>query len=206
VKKPRPTRPSRPRPPAPECLDRGRRSNQRGGTLLAERMRTLEQHQRALADAEQLRPYPCPTCGTGRMHVHEYRTRKPKGDESLPPEITVLRFRCAACDAVWLVLPVFLARHLWRVWTTVGVILGGEPRRGVTVPRATRLRWKERMATVGRKLTSVLVTAGERLATVAVQLGLDPSRNEVVVALGGVGHLAAIAALIDRLAPAVRVM
>jgi hypothetical protein len=39
-----------------------------------------------------------------------------------------------------------------------------------------------------------------------VQLGLDPSRNEVVVALGGVGHLTAIAALIDRLAPGLRVM
>jgi hypothetical protein len=174
--------------------------------LLAERMRTLEEHQRALADADQLRPHPCPTCRTGRMHVHEYRIRKPRGDESLPPAITVLRFRCSACTAVWLVLPVFLARHLWRVWTTVGVILGGEPRRGVVVPRQTRLRWKERLTTAGRKLTSVLATAGEPLAVVAVRLGLDPSRKEVVEALGGVGHLAAIVALIDRLAPAVRVM
>lgn len=140
------------------------------------------------------------------MHVHEYRTRKPRGDESLPPTVTVLRFRCAACMAVWLVLPVFLARHLWRVWTTVGVILGGERRRGVAVPRQTRLRWKERLATAGRKLTSVLVTAGEQLAAVAVRLGLDPSRQEVVDALGGVEQLAPIAALIDRLAPAVRVM
>jgi hypothetical protein len=140
------------------------------------------------------------------MHVHDYRTRKPRGDESLPPSIDVLRFRCFACEAVWLVLPVFLARHLWRAWTTVGVILGAGPRRSVKVPPRTQRRWHERLTTAGRKLVSVLVTASEQLANVAVQLGPDASRREVVDALGGAGQLAAIAALIDRLAPAVRVM
>jgi hypothetical protein len=140
------------------------------------------------------------------MHVHDYRTRKPRGDPSLPPTVDVLRFRCVACEAVWLVLPVFMARHLWRAWTTVGVILGSGPRRGVRVPPRTQRRWRERLATAGRKLVSVLVTASEQLATVAVQLGPDASRREVVDALGGPGQFAAIAALIDRLAPAVRVM
>jgi len=140
------------------------------------------------------------------MHVHDYRTRKPRGDEDWPPEIDTVRFQCARCDAVWLVLPVFLARHLWRVWTTVGVILGNGERRRVNVPKQTQRRWLQRAQTSGRKLTSVLAVSGEALARAATSVGLDPSRREVVDALGGPGRLAGAAELIDRLAPAVRVM
>lgn len=140
------------------------------------------------------------------MHVHDYRTRKPRGDEDWPPVIDTLRLRCADCRAVWLVLPVFLARHLWRVWTTVGVILGSGERRRVNVPKQTTRRWVARADTSGRKLASVLAVSGEALARIATSLGTDPSRAEVVDALGGPTRLADAAELIDRLARAVRVM
>jgi hypothetical protein len=140
------------------------------------------------------------------MHVHDYRTRKPRGDEDWPPVIDTVRFQCAVCDAVWLMLPVFLARHLWRVWTTVGVILGGGERRRVNVPKQTRRRWLARAETSGRTLMSVLAVSGDALARIATSIGTDPSRGGVVDALGGPARLADAADLIDRLARAVRVM
>lgn len=140
------------------------------------------------------------------MHVHDYRTRKPRGDGDWPPVVTTVRFRCAACRAIWLVLPSFLARHLWRVWTTVGVILGSGERRRVSVPWQTRRRWLARADSSGRALRSILAVAGEALGRIASKLEPDPSRAEVVHALGGPERLADIAVLFDRLAPAVRVM
>jgi hypothetical protein len=140
------------------------------------------------------------------MHVHDYRTRKPRGDEDWPPVIDTLRFQCAKCEAVWLVLPVFLARHLWRVWTTVGVILGSGERRRVNVPKQTRRRWLVRAETSGRYLTSVLAVSGDVLARIATSIDSDPARGEVIDALGGPARLAEAAELIDRLARAVRVM
>ena len=199
-------RESRPRPPSPPCLDAGSPSSQRGGTLLAEGVRTLDDHQSALLDADCCRPKSCPTCRHGRMHVHDYRERKPKGDTDWPPVIAVMRFNCAACDAVWLVLPSFLSRHLWRVWTTVGVVLGGAASHRVLVPRRTRQRWRARQRSVGRKLVSVLAVAGESLAQLAAHLGHEASRREVIDALGGLGRLAEHASLVHRLARGVRVM
>lgn len=174
--------------------------------MLAPNITTLEEQQRAVADADLVRPPMCPTCDEGRMHVHDYRTRKPRGAEDWPPVIATVRFRCGTCKAVWLVLPGFLARHLWRVWTTVGVILGSGERRRVRVPKQTRRRWLARADSSGRALRSILAVAGEALGRIASSLGPDPSREEVARALGGPGRLAEAAALIDRLAPAVRVM
>lgn len=175
---------------------------------MAEGITTLEDHERALVDPDGYRPHRCPTCLHERMHAHDFRFRKPRGDLDEPPEIMVRRFVCASrCGAIWLVLPGFLARHLWRVWTTVGVILGSGERRRVVVPERTQTRWHERLRTAGRKLVSVLATAGgEELAKVAGALGAEASRGEVVGALGGPGALAAIAGLVHRLAAGVRVM
>lgn len=103
-------------------------------------------------------------------------------------------------------LPAFLARHLWRVWTTVGVVLGSGERRRVRVPAQTRRRWLARADSSGKVLRSILAVATEALAAVAARLDPDPSRVEVVDALGGPARLADAAELIDRLAPAVRVM
>lgn len=118
--------------------------------------------------------------------------------------IDVLRFSCAGCDAVWRVLPHFLARHLWRVWTTVGVIVGTERARPVVVPSRTRRRWRARLETTGRRLVAILAGASEQLAGLVTALAPDPSRRDVVDALGG--DLAEIAGLIERLAAGVRVM
>lgn len=124
----------------------------------------------------------------------------------MPPEIMVRRFACASCGAVWLVLPSFLARHLWRMWTTVGVILGSGELRRVVVPERTQTRWHARLHTAGRKLVSVLATAGEELAKVAGRLEADALRGAVLDVLGNAGRLAEIAGLVHRLAPGVRVM
>ena len=198
--------PSRPRPPSPPCLDREYPSSQRGGTLLAADVRTLAQHEHAIADADRYRPERCPTCSAGQMHVHDYRERKPRGELDGPPVIEVLRFVCAACEAVWLVLPSFLARHLWRVWTTVGVIVGRGSRGRVDVPARTQRRWRARLQSSAHKLVSVLAGAGEALAKIAGELGHDASRRALVDALGGATELAPIAELVHRLAAGVRVM
>ena len=58
----------------------------------------------------------------------------------------------------------------------------------------------------GRKLMSVLAVSGEALACIATRISTDPSRGEVVDALGGPARLADAAELIDRLSRAVRVM
>lgn len=140
------------------------------------------------------------------MHVHDYRERRPRGELDGPPVIEVLRFACAACEAVWLVLPSFLARHLWRVWTTVGVVLRNDGDHRVVVPARTRRRWRARLDTGARKLVSVLAGAGEELARIAAALGHEASRRELVDALGGPTQLAGIAVLVERLAAGVRVM
>lgn len=174
--------------------------------MLAANVRTLAEHERAVADPDRLRPPACATCGCGRLHVHDYRTRKPRGQLGWPAVIEILRFRCAGCGAVWQLLPAFVARHLWRVWTTVGVILGAGSRPDVTVPKRTRRRWHARAATSARKLARVLATAGGELAAAVAKLAWDPSRRQVIDALGGASRLAEQSALIDRLAPGLRVM
>lgn len=173
---------------------------------MAAEVRTLAEHEHALLDADRYRPKQCPRCRHDRMHVHDYRERRPRGELDGPPVIDVLHFACAACEAVWLVLPSLLARHLWRVWTTVGVILRNDGERRVDVPKRTRRRWHERVRSSGGKLVSVIASAGETLAKVAVVLGHDASRSEVVDVLGGATRLAELAVLVHRLAPGVRVM
>ena len=174
--------------------------------MLAEEVRTVEQHEAAVGSPDGYRPVRCPRCRHGHMHAHDRRFRRPRGDLDVPPELVVRRFVCAACRAVWTVLPGFLARHLWRVWTTVGVILGSGERRRVEVSPRTRRRWGERVRSCGRRLVAVLAAAGEQLAEVAAGLDRDASRREVVDALGGPARLAPIAGLVDRLAAGVRVM
>jgi len=58
----------------------------------------------------------------------------------------------------------------------------------------------------GRKLVSALVTASEALASTVSALHAEASRSEVVEVLGGLEQLAAIAGLVHRLGPGVRVM
>jgi hypothetical protein len=202
-----PAGPSRPRPPAPPCLDCERASTSKGGTLIADDVTTLEEHQRRVADPDAYRPDGCPTCGA-RMHAHDLRERKPIGDPELPPSIAIRRFACSVkeCRAVWRVLPGFLARCLWRAWPTVTASLLTDRTRHVVVPSRTRRRWAERLRSCGRKLARVIGVASERLGEIVARLDPMPSRGEVVDALGGLGQLAAVTALVHRVGAGVRVM
>ena len=194
-------------PPSP-CLDRPSPSSAKGGTLIAERVVDLRQQQRTLAEPDRVRPAGCPSCGTGRMHVHDRRERKLRGHREAAA-ISVLVFRCARpeCRATWRVLPRFLARHLWRAWSTVaGALMTALAGAGV-IPRRTRQRWRRRLCERATVLVAVLGHSGDRsTAERAATLGPAACRREVVDAFGGPPRLPELAARVHHLVPGVRVM
>jgi hypothetical protein len=223
-------------PPQPDpCLIQSRKAKYRGGTLIAEQVWSVEEHERRLRDAAGYRPEQCGHCGCGRLHVHDYPLRRPQG-EPLLTLLRVVRFICSneECGATWRVLPAFLARHLWWVWRRVSTATRGEAspvsigaeeagvttvlperaeREGRAVPARTQRRWQERLAASSRQLVVLMASRGvEQVQRVAEAVGLGASRRELVAAYGralataaGV-TLGAVAALIDRLERGVRLM
>jgi hypothetical protein len=126
-----------------------------------------------------------------------------------PPAIEILIFRCAreGCRAVWRVLPVFLARCLWRAWETVAGSLAGEAPRRHVVPGQTLRRWRMRLWEAARVVVMLLGQSGDAvLCGRAMRLGLWASRIQVVEAFGGLERLAEVAALCHGLEPGVRIM
>jgi len=175
-----------------------------GGTLIAETITTHAQHTQALANPDLERPRRCPACDCPRVHVHDRRTRLLDGRGSACVEILI--FRCAepACRVIWRVLPAFLARHLWRAWARVVEALDAARTRTST-PSRTRRRWRRRLRERASMLIAVLGQLGPRRAPALARLGSESTRGELVVAFG-LERLAELAALVDRLAPGVRVM
>jgi hypothetical protein len=59
------------------------------------------------------------------LHVHSYPERLLLADSGGAPVVRIVVYICAhgACGATWRVLPLFLARHLWRTWRTVGRVV-----------------------------------------------------------------------------------
>ena len=195
-------------PPQPaRYLERRYGSSQKGGTLIAEDVRDLETHKRRLCDPDGYRPRHCPRCGHDVLHVHDYRLRVLRADPD-EARTRVVRHRCAAraCGARWLVLPLLLARHLWRRWEVVEAsTLGRRPADWPPVPARTRRRWRARLRTAARVLVQVLAASGSAaLACVTERVGLGAPRLDVVLALGV--PLSRAAALIHRLAPGLRLM
>ncbi len=142
------------------------------------------------------------------MHVHSRRERKLYGHIGVA-SIHVLVFRCARdeCRALWRVLPKFLARHLWRAWSTVADAVETKPGEPCPVPRRTRLRWRARLRERAAVLVATLATRGDdTLARRAASLGAGALRREVLAAFGGPHQLPMLAALVHRLVPGVRVM
>src|SRR4051812_30127921 len=134
-------------PPPPEaCLSRVYGASPKGGTLIAEDVLDLETHESRLRTGG-LRPAVCRRCG-GPMHIHDYRSRALVGHAA--QSITIGRFRCAdraSCGAVVQVLPVFVARGLWRAWETVETVafesgVGDTEPNVVEVPERTQRRWR----------------------------------------------------------------
>ena len=207
-------------PPEPEsCLVASRVSSFKGGTLIADDVRDLDAHLRRISDPDGYRPDRCPRCGHDVLHVHCYPERRPRGEPGMPGIVRVAQYICAAgeCNATWRILPMFLARHLWRAWRTVErVVLPGEaatPSAAPPVPERTRCRWRSRLAAAARVLVVLFAASGGLvLELIASKVGLDASRAELVHAyveqtdVPRGARLAAVAALTHRLERGIRLM
>jgi hypothetical protein len=205
-----------PPPPAEKCLETSRKSSYLGGTLIAEDVHDLAEHQRRVSDADGYRPSACPRCVCTAVHVHTRPERHPRGDPLLPPVVVVLQFRCASeeCGATWRVLPLFLARHLWHGWRAVErAVVGGAAPVGSTISGRTKERWRERLASSARVLVVLLAIAGGgALEGVARQVGLLGTREELVAAYAAVTlaprgeRLSSLGAIVHRLERGLRLM
>ncbi len=205
--------PRRAAPPAADsCLSRpySSRAKQKGGTFIAESIKTLAEQEAALVEPDRCRPARCLArgCTSTRLHVHERRERRPRQlvVEGAPVAVVqILIFMCAVCGATWRVVPAFLARCLWRTWRVVeGETLGERDAGTPPVPGRTCRRWRSRLTQAARVPVEVLATAGGRLREVASRAGLDATRERLVRWYRqGLGVLAV---LLHRLSPGVRLI
>jgi len=198
-------------PPPPECLWRPHSSNPdcKGGTLIVGDVHDREGHARRRCCPDGYRPRACPRCGHDKLHVHDYPERKRL-------VLVLVRYLCAACGATWRMLPLFVARMLWRDWPTVEEEALGPEERPLTstVPEKTRQRWRGRLATAAALLLGVLrKSPDEATAAVAAAVEDTATRRELLVAYAAatgaaaVGErLARLAAVVHELAPGVRIM
>jgi hypothetical protein len=198
------------------CLIRLRSSTQKGGTIIAEEVTDHATHERCICDPDGYRRGTfCARCGGRRLHVHDYRERVLRAELG-KPVITIVRLMCVACEAIWQILPLFLARHLWRTWEVVRRVLmpdsktssasEGEP--WPKVPPRTVRRWRQRWLRPALALAQILATSGPWDA-LAIGLPVDATCGDLVAAYAAaqVGEpLSSLAALIYRLQPKVRLM
>jgi Domain of unknown function (DUF6431) len=207
-------------PPDPEaCLVRLRPSTQKGGTLIAEDVTDWATHDRRICNPDGYRPPCCPRCGERRLHVHDYRERQLRADPDTPVA-TIVRHACVACAAIWQILPAFIARHLWRTWDVVAHTVTEQeapsatgPQRGPTIPARTARRWRARWQRPVRALTQILAASGAAAwAALAGRLPPDATCADLItgyIDLTGLWTgppLAAVAALLYRLQPSVRLL
>lgn len=209
-------------PEPPPCLLRRRPSSQKGGTLIAEDVWDRGEHEQRLCAPDGYRPSFCRKCSGVVLHVHDYRERRLRAEPGRPVA-RIIRHSCVACAAIWQTLPAFLARHLWRTWPVVERAMTGarataaEPDRRAAawpkVPERTQRRWRSRWFAAARFLVRIVAACGEEIwAALAQTLGLDATRADLVAAYAASiatpagRRLGAVAALIDRLEPKVRLM
>ena len=137
----------------------------------------------------------------------------------MPAVVRIVQYVCAAaeCGATWRILPMFLARHLWRAWKTVErvVMPAGMPRSAAAppIPPRTVQRWRTRFAASARMLVVLLAASGGvALEALASSVSLDASRAELTAAHADVARvapsarLAALAELVHRLERGLRLM
>jgi hypothetical protein len=201
-----------------------RPSSQKGGTIIAEDVTDRATHDRRVCAPDGYRPPFCPNCGETRLHVHDYRERILLAEPEQAPVARIVRHRCVGCQAIWQTLPAFIARHLWRSWRVVERTLLGNPappasapathpRRWPPVAERTRRRWRARWLRQAQFLVQVLTTCGEAFwSALAGKLSTEASCADLVAACAAAqpttaGHrLAAVAALVYRLQPLVRLV
>ena len=207
-----------PPPQYEACLFRLRSSTQKGGTLIAEDVLDYSTHKRRICDPDGYRPRRCPRCGGERFHVHDYRERVLRAEPGEPVTRTV-RHVCVFCKAIWQILPLFLARHLWRTWNVVRHVLMPDPQAASLgerqhdwpqVPSRTVRRWRQRWLRPARALAQVLASTAQAAWTaLATQLPEDAICADLVSAYARehIGSpLAGLAALVHRLEPNVRLL
>lgn len=137
----------------------------------------------------------------------------------MPAVVRIVQYVCAAaeCGATWRILPMFIARHLWRAWKTVErVVMPAAMPRSVaapSIPARTEQRWRARFAASARMLVVLLAASGAAaLEAMASRAGLDASRAELTAAHADVtrgapaARLAALAELVQRLERGMRLM
>lgn len=206
-----------PPPQYEACLFRLRSSTQKGGTLIAEEVTDHSTHERRICDPDGYRLPFCPRCGGRRLHVHDYRERVLRAQPGTPVA-TIVRLVCVSCEAIWQILPLFIARHLWRTWNVVRhalmpdhkAPLPSEPQHCPRVPLRTVRRWRQRWLRPALALAQILAASGQAAwAALATGLPVDASCADLVLAYARehVGQpLAGLAALVYRLQPKVRLM
>ena len=199
------------------CLVRLRSPTQKGGTIIAEEVTDHAAHERCICDPNGYRQRIfCLRCRGRRLHVHDYRERVQRAEPG-KPVITIVRLICVACEAIWQILPLFVARHLWRTWTVVRRALMPDPRTSSAserrpwpkVPPRTVRRWRQRWLRPALALAQILATSGPAWAALANRLPVAATCANLVAefAAGQVGEpLAGLAALLYRLQPKVRLM
>jgi hypothetical protein len=198
-------------PAAEECLTLSYASRgPRGGSLIAESVVDVAEHERRMQTPDSYRPSEC-RCGCRKLHIHGRRERKMVGSVAVSSPVQVLVFLCVACRATWRVLPAFLARCLWRAWKVVERVIQGTQRpHEPHVPDRTVRRWRARLHQTARLPAQVLATSGSiLLREVAQAVGLDGNRQTLAMAYAtssGGSLLAPLAALLHRLCPGVRLM
>jgi hypothetical protein len=215
-------------------LFRLRPSTQKGGTLIAEMVTDLATHLKFLCDPGTYRPKVCAHCGGLVLHRHDYRERVPFTADGKQEPIRIVRYRCVVevCKARWQVLPLFLARHLWRTWDVVEQTLmpdqarepevkpepslseaEPEPKareRQRKIPERTVRRWRQRWLRPAMFLVQVLTVSGQPWSGLATGLPEDPCCADLVAAYG-CSHdakqpMAELAALLYRLQPNIRLL
>lgn len=205
--------------PAAPCLHRRRAC--KGGTLIAEDVKTLEAHRARVCDPDGYRPEACARCGFRVLHVHDYRGRVlvaggSPGRPGATAVVDVARYACARgeCGAIWQVLPALIARHLWRAWGTVeAAILGDAAVSTVEIPERTRARWTSRLLSSALLVVQLFATeTGSCLEALAKSVGLEATRQALVLAYAAEtgaaagARLSSVAAIINRLARGIRLM
>jgi hypothetical protein len=191
---------------------------QRGGTLIAEDVWTIEEHRERVLEPDGYRPEECPGCGRG-VHGHGCRCRRLRDQPDSAWE-EIRRYMCPGCKAVWQVLPAFLARHLQRAWGAIQsrLVAGGVlERTGAewrvrSIPTTLR-RWSLRLAAAAIVLTQALMESGDaEVSSAFTGFGGWCSRAELVEGLAEQGLVAKahkvgeLAAWVHRVTPGVRVM
>ena len=204
-----------PPPEAEACLNCPYPSSQKGGTLIAEHVTSLKEHERLVGRPDGYRPKECKRCDCPSVHIHAYRERVLAAESA--KVTTIVCFRCSnpECGAVWRVLPALLARCLWRSWQVVEMVTlpGASAAASSPVPKRTRRRWKQRLRTAACPLLMVLASCADAvMKRLAGSVADAASRLELVVAYAqetacsdGL-RLASLASLIHLIAPGIRVM